>query len=138
MDLSPSASLPRCTPLLTTLPQTLSANRVLERCETAAFRQRCQPRVERTVALLYRGLRRPHCSLEDYAEQVLMLVAAQRDECPAVSGMAFGAWVSARATQAVLQLYCETDPLAGAARCRCDAGSPSRGRAGRDTVEALR
>jgi len=90
------------------------------------------------VALLYRGLRRPQYSLEEYTEQVLMLVAAQRDECPVASDVPFGAWVSARATQAVLQLYCDRVSFEHAPPHSRDADGPSLGRTGRDTIVAVR
>ena len=112
MLLSQMASMPTHTPLLAMQQAAASNDPDVGLAATTAFLEFWRPRVRRLVAVLYRGLRRPRLSLDEYAELVLVSVAAQLDGCTARSDSALHAWVSARTTQAVLELHFDLRTLA--------------------------
>ena len=62
-----------------------------------------RPRVQRYVAPLVAGLRRPSVSIDMYVVYALVAVGASLHECTAVTDITFYAWVSTITTASVLE-----------------------------------
>ena len=126
MTLRHKAVVSRLTPVLAMTRDALSADPQVGLPAMTTFLHVWRPRVARSVAVLHRGLRGPRLSCDEFTEQALVSVAAQLHECTARSDSALHAWVSARTTQAVLELHFDTREPVLADCTVSDAGETGR------------
>lgn len=124
--LTPLTPLTPLSPLLAMQRDAQSGNPDVGIPAMTSFLQCWRPRVARSVAVLHRGLRRPRLTREEFVEQTLVVVAAELHECTARSDSALHAWVSARTTQAVLEMQFDARRLE-----RVDQRAPDDCEAGR-------
>lgn len=97
--------IPPLTPLLATVRNSLSPVEELGVPATTVLMQWLTPRVERFVTPLAAGLRAPSVALDLCTEHALASVFAELDRCAATTDDQLLAWVSSRATAAVLELH---------------------------------
>ena len=114
------------TPLLAMLPEAQSVDPAVGLSAMTTFLHFWRPRVARCVEILHRGLRCPRLTREEFTEQSLVMVGTQLDACTAQSDSALHAWVSARTTQAVLELQFDARRLAHAEQRGTAAGGTGR------------
>lgn len=97
--------IPPVTPLLALQRNALSEVEGLGVPAMTQFMECMRRRIIRYVDPLFRGLRRPVLSREEYLEHALIAIVAQLELCTAETDDALYAWVSARTCAAVLELH---------------------------------
>ena len=100
--------IPPVTPLLANLGNALSTVPELSLPAMTALVEAWRPRIVRYVTPLHAGMRQPMLSVEEYVEYALVSMVAVLETCSAVSDDALCAWISGRATTAVLELHAAT------------------------------